>query len=287
MTGYGKAIAPIGNKSYQIEIKTLNSKTYDCFAKFPSFLKSKEIELRNIIQQQLNRGKIEVFISVDYSQIEHTNLINKQLFAAYIKELKGLAEEHHISNTNLMSDALRNPAIINNSNEEITDEELSEVKKMLDKVLAEVNEFRIQEGNMLQTELEMRIGLIQKYLVEIVDTEKDRIDLKREKFNQKIEELKGIVQVDTNRLEQEILFYMERLDITEEVTRLRAHLDLFLNTMSEKSMDSGKRLNFIAQEIGREINTIGSKANDTVLQHIVVSAKDELEKIKEQINNVL
>lgn len=287
MTGFGKSQTTTSNRTITIEIKTLNSKQFDVFLKLPSIIKSKEIDLRAIFQQELIKGKIEVFIGAELVGNSQNNNINKPVFESYYRELKGLANELGETNANVFTEALKNPEVLLRKEDEISDQDWKLISDAVSKTIQQVNDFRKQEGVVLSKELKLRIDLIREQLAAIELVDASRLNSKKEKIKAKLEEVLGMENFDPSRLELEMVFYMEKFDITEEVVRLRAHLDLFVNTMDEKGIDNGRKLNFIAQEIGREINTIGSKANDKDMQHAVVLAKDELEKIKEQINNVL
>lgn len=287
MTGFGKSQTTTSNRTITIEIKTLNSKQFDVFLKLPSIIKSKEIDLRTTFQQELIKGKIEVFIGAELVGNSQNNNINKPVFESYYRELKGLANELGETNANVFAEALKNPEVLLRKEDEISDQDWSLISAAVSKTIQQVNDFRKQEGVVLSKELKLRIDLIREQLAAIELVDASRLNSKKEKIKAKLDEVLGMENFDPSRLELEMVFYMEKFDITEEVVRLRAHLDLFVNTMDEKGIDNGRKLNFIAQEIGREINTIGSKANDKDMQHAVVLAKDELEKIKEQINNVL
>ncbi|MBP7478184.1 MAG: YicC family protein [Chitinophagales bacterium] len=287
MTGFGKSQTTTSNRTITIEIKTLNSKQFDVFLKLPSFIKSKEIDLRTIFQQELIKGKIEVFVGAELVGNSQNNNINKPVFESYYRELKSLANELGETNANIFAEALKNPEVLLRKEDEISDQDWKLISDAVFKTIHQVNDFRKQEGIILATELKLRIELIRAQMAAIEKVDALRLDTKREKIKARLDEVLGMDNFDPNRLELEMVFYMEKFDITEELVRLRAHLDLFVNTMDDKGIDNGRKLNFIAQEIGREINTIGSKANDKDMQHAVVLAKDELEKIKEQINNVL
>ncbi|MBK7958821.1 MAG: YicC family protein [Bacteroidetes bacterium] len=287
MTGFGKSQTTTSNRTITIEIKTLNSKQFDVFLKLPSFIKSKEIDLRTIFQQELIKGKIEVFVGAELVGNAQNNNINKPVFESYYRELKSLANELGETNANIFAEALKNPEVMLRKEDEISEQDWKLISDAVFKTIHQVNDFRKQEGVILATELKLRIELIRAQMAEIEKVDALRLDIKREKIKARLDEVLGMDNFDPNRLELEMVFYMEKFDITEELVRLRAHLDLFVNTMDDKGIDNGRKLNFIAQEIGREINTIGSKANDKDMQHAVVLAKDELEKIKEQINNVL
>ena len=267
MTGYGKASTNYNSKTLSIEIKTLNSKQTDINLKTPCLYRSQEIILRNQISNFLERGKIDCYLSVEYTGESPGININSNLFISYYKQIEELAEKVNAPKGDILRYVLQIPEINHYGNCEPTEEEMNVVGKLLEK------------------DLLLRINIIGKKLLLIDNFEKDRTTQVRERILSKLNELNSDT-LDKNRFEQEIIYYIEKLDITEEKIRLEQHLDYFINTMNTPKSE-GKKLGFIAQEIGREINTLGSKAQEANMQKLVVEMKDELEKIKEQVLNVL
>jgi uncharacterized protein (TIGR00255 family) len=285
MTGYGKASATYNNKTISIEIKTLNSKQIDLNLKLNSSYRNKEIEIRNRIANSLERGKVDCYIIKEFVE-EAPNLnINKALFVSYYKQFEALAEEVNAPKASILHYVLQIPEINSCCDKEVKQDELDILFLLLDEAIEQTDQYRLIEGKCLEKDLMLRIRLIGEKLLEIDQFESLRIQQIKDKLLSKLNEL-DCQSLDMNRFEQEIIYYIEKLDITEEKTRLKQHLDYFVNTMNLPT-SQGKKLGFIAQEIGREINTLGSKAQDANMQKIVVQMKDELEKIKEQILNVL
>ena len=285
MTGFGKGEVRLASKVITIEVKSLNSKQSDIFMKLPSSYKSKEIDLRNIISQSLNRGKIDFLLSVESTE---NNLvkINKELALSYFNQIKELEPSvGDKMSEEMLSLILRMPEVIGSTGkEEIDENEWEAIKKATNEALKNLDNFRNTEGKVLENDLFSHIKNIDTYLTQIDPLDKIRVAKIREKQEKAIAELKEVT-VDKNRFEQELIYYFEKVDISEEKVRLKSHLDYFVVTAKEEN--PGKKLGFIAQEIGREINTIGSKSNDADMQQMVVQMKDELEKIKEQSLNVL
>jgi uncharacterized protein (TIGR00255 family) len=285
MTGFGKGEVRLAGKVITIEVKSLNSKQSDIFMKLPSSYKSKEIDLRNIISQSLNRGKIDFLLSVESTE---NNLvkINKELALSYFNQIKELEPSvGDKMSEEMLSLILRMPEVIGSTGkEEIDENEWEAIKKATNEALKNLDNFRNTEGKVLENDLFSHIKNIDTYLTQIDPLDKIRVAKIREKQEKAIAELKEVT-VDKNRFEQELIYYFEKVDISEEKVRLKSHLDYFVVTAKEDN--PGKKLGFIAQEIGREINTIGSKSNDADMQQMVVQMKDELEKIKEQSLNVL
>jgi uncharacterized protein (TIGR00255 family) len=285
MTGFGKGEVRLASKVITIEVKSLNSKQSDIFMKLPSSYKSKEIDLRNIISQSLNRGKIDFLLSVESTE---NNLvkINKELALSYFNQIKELEPSvGDKMSEEMLSLILRMPEVIGSTGkEEIDENEWEAIKKATNEALKNLDNFRNTEGKVLENDLFSHIKNIDTYLTQIDPLDKIRVAKIREKQEKAIAELKEVT-VDKNRFEQELIYYFEKVDISEEKVRLKSHLDYFVVTAKEDN--PGKKLGFIAQEIGREINTIGSKSNDADMQQMVVQMKDELEKIKEQSLNVL
>lgn len=294
MTGFGKATKETNDYIIRVELKTLNSKFTDIFCRLPKSLSSKEIEFRNYLTQQLERGKIELGIQVQKNpnqEVVSTSLFHAPTIQAYFQELKHIAEQANVSQLNetqLFLQTLNLPnAVLSDSSSE-NEEEFEKLTQAVMDALKEATEeckaFRLREGKVVEEKFKEYIQHIAQGLEEIVEQDKKRIPNLREKLHKSISELKNSDEFDSNRFEQEVIYYIEKIDISEEKVRLKTHLNYFHDVLKE---GNGKKLNFLSQEIGREINTIGSKANDSVIQRLVVNMKDELEKIKEQTANVL
>ncbi len=281
MTGFGKSSLQLTNKKITIEIKSLNSKNIDINTRISALYREKELEIRKQIADKLERGKIDFIISVENTGDKTNSTINQDIVQGYIAQLKQIVDGDP---TELLKMAVRMPDALSVASDEIDEEEYQIVNQYIIKAISDLQNFRKEEGRVLKTDFELRIKNIQKLLsdVEILDTE--RLNGIRERLDKSVNEIRE--RVDENRFEQELIFYLEKLDITEEKLRLANHLNYFLETMNE-TQSNGRKLGFICQEIGREINTLGSKANFAPMQQIVVQMKDELEKIKEQILNVL
>ncbi len=287
MTGFGTATFNSNELDIVINIKSVNSKQFDCTLKIPSVLRPKENELKTIIQTVVIRGKVDISIYIERKENSMTSMINKPLFIAYYNELKSLCDEVGYKEGDLVATIMRHPEIYQINETAIPDLDFSLIEKTLQKAIKEYQSFRKTEGLVLAKDLVQRIDTISKNAKSIEAYEVTRIDNKRDKIKTKLAELIGKDSIDEIRLEQEILFYSEKLDITEELVRLAAHCNYFTETIEMDADENGKKLNFISQEIGREINTIGSKSNDFTMQKNVVQCKEELERIKEQINNIL
>ena len=285
MTGFGKASQELSDKTINIEIRSLNSKSADISLRLSSGLRNYELELRNEISKQLERGKIDLSIFIESKKAEMPVEINIELAKAYHKQLKNLALELNEPIANALQQVLKFPDVLKNERKETDENEWKLIKHCLNSALDELNNFRDIEGLSLKKDFEIRISKINTCLEEIKTLDLIRINTIKNRIKNNIEEVIGKSNLDENRFEQELIYYIEKLDINEEKVRLKTHLDYFIETCNEKS--AGRKLNFISQEIGREINTIGSKANDAQIQKLVVLMKDELEKIKEQANNVL
>ncbi len=287
MTGYGKAIAETPQKKIAIEIKSLNSKQLDLNTKLPWLYKEKEPEIRNLISQRLDRGKIDFSIYCDMLDDEVVTVINKSAVRNYYNQFKDIAAELKIDlDDQIFTAIMKLPDTLKTEKPEMSEEEWSIVKDQIIESITMLDLYRIEEGHSIMTDLNKCIGKILTLLETIGTFEAGRITKVREKLASLLEENLGTDKVDKNRFEQEIIFYLEKYDINEEKVRLKTHCDYFSETLNTPA-PNGKILNFIAQEIGREINTIGSKANDASIQKLVVMMKDELEKIKEQTLNVL
>jgi uncharacterized protein (TIGR00255 family) len=287
MTGYGKAIAETQQKKVTIEIKSLNSKQLDLNTKLPWVYKEKEPEIRNLISQKLDRGKIDFSIYCDILDDEVVTVINKSAVRNYYNQFREIAAELKINlDDQIFTAIMKLPDTLKNEKPEISEEEWEIVRNQIIESISMLDIYRIEEGNSIMADLRKCIGKILTLLESVKTFEDGRIIKIKEKLLSLLEESIGSEKVDKNRFEQEIIFYLEKYDINEEKVRLKTHCDYFIETINTPS-PNGKILNFIAQEIGREINTIGSKANDASIQKLVVMMKDELEKIKEQTLNVL
>lgn len=287
MTGYGKAEVTLPTKKIIIELKSLNSKNTDINMKVPFTYRDKELEIRQFIAEKLIRGKIDLNLSFDINESTSNLSINKSMVKNYYADLKLIADELGIDvGENLFQAILRLPEVFKSSQQEADEGEWDSIFAGISNAFTRLDEFRIQEGEALHEELKLRIANISQYLLNLSDFEKPRIDRIKERLSNSLKELGIQDEIDRNRFEQELIFYLEKLDITEEKTRLNNHCRYFIESM-EGDDSSGKKLSFISQEIGREINTIGSKANDSDMQQIVIKMKDELEKIKEQCLNIL
>jgi len=288
MTGFGQATFHADNLIVAVEVKTLNSKSLDTSLRLPRKFSEKELELRNLIGDKLERGKIS--FAIDYQQVAKPEIAiryNEELFAAYYTSLKKLADKVMAGYDNLFQLALSSPdVIITNGKEELDVAEWEKVKSLVLVAIEKCDQFRLAEGKVLHEKLLEYIHSIRKALEQVEVLDPKRIEKIRNRIKGNITDFFGSEGFDANRLEQEIIFYIEKLDIHEERVRLKTHLDYFLKILNEQQAN-GKKLGFIAQELGREINTIGSKANDAPMQQHVVMMKEELEKIKEQLNNVL
>ncbi len=283
MTGFGKATGELPNKKITVEVRSLNSKQFDLNLRIPSLYREKESELRTELSKQVERGKIDLSVYSENIGEASPVTINKSLAKGYYNELKKLSSELNEPSTDIISLIMKLPDVMRSERQELDPNEWTSVRKLVDAAVLDFQKFRNDEGSVLKTELSNRIHLIEKLLDSAIKLDEQRIPLLRERLQKGFNELKE--KIDQNRFEQELIYYIEKLDISEEKLRLKTHLDYFLKTMDEPAC--GRKLGFITQEIGREINTIGSKANDSGIQKQVVQMKDELEKIKEQLLNVL
>lgn len=286
MTGFGKGEAVYGDKKFRVELRSLNSKQLDLSIKLPGKYRAAEAEVRNIITRELQRGKVDCFISVESAVAETSAHINTEAFKAYADELRRACAEVSlkIDDSALVQSLLRLPDVVTTEEREVSAEEVATIVEAAKSAAAELNAFRVQEGRILIADLLKRIDLIEKYRHEVEPFESARVDTIKNRIRENIEKLQ--LEVDNNRLEQEMIFYIEKLDITEEKVRLDNHCRYFREVAAEEEA-AGRKLGFIAQELGREINTMGSKSNEANMQRLVVKMKDELEKIKEQVLNIL
>jgi uncharacterized protein (TIGR00255 family) len=288
MTGFGKASGQVDDKTVNVEIKSLNSqKGLDVNVKLPSKYRAFEYELRNKLTTSLQRGKIDVYISLEHNTAVSEISLNRELIISYFNEFKAIAQEVGVTTESLLPTILKMPDVIGESHEEPSEDELKKIEQVFNQAVKELELFRANEGKSIDKELRLRIGLIEQMAAAIKGEDKRRVDEIRTRLQNNLENFLAKDKIDQNRFEQEVIYYIEKLDITEELTRLRSHVAYFTTILEEQDELKGRKLNFISQEIGREINTIGSKANDAVMQKMVVTMKDELEKIKEQTSNIL
>lgn len=281
MTGYGKSVLQLPTKKISIELKSLNSKSLDLNARMPSMYRAKELEVRKLIAKNLGRGKVDFSLFVEITGEDTSSKINKTVVKEYIKQLKEVVDG---DTTELLKMAIRLPDAVTTERDEIDEEEWSLISKEINEAITKIVGYRKDEGETLKQDFIDRISTLRRLLDEVIAMDPDRIDGVRARLEKGISDLKD--KVDENRFEQELVYYIEKFDITEEKVRLDNHLDYFTQTLNSDD-SNGKKLGFISQEIGREINTIGSKSNYAPMQKLVVQMKDELEKIKEQMLNVL
>lgn len=286
MTGFGKATCELEKKKITIEIKSLNSKQLDAFTRIPSFYREKDIEVRNLISKKLSRGKVDFSMYAEIKGSESKSIVNTELVKSYFAQLSDISKDLGVDNNNLLSTIMKLPDTLKSVREELDENEWEVVTQSIDEALNDLIKFRKQEGVALEKDIKQRINSILSLLKDVEPLEKVRIDNVKERLRNNLKELANKDEYDKNRFEQELIFYLEKLDITEEKVRLSHHCEYFLTTM-QLDEPVGKKLGFISQEIGREINTLGSKANNSDMQKIVIVMKDELEKIKEQVLNVL
>mgnify|MGYP003806454551 CR=1 FL=1 len=287
MTGFGRTEVTLPDKKVTVEIKSLNSKNSDIYLKLPMIYREKEAGIRKLISEKLERGKIECSLYVELNEGISSSTLNEELIKDFYTRLKSISGELGIKEDEpLLSAILRLPEALKTTKTEPGEEEWAGIISGLEEALEELDRFRIQEGQAMKEDIEKRTSLILKSLEKVEPFEKQRIQKLRDKFNQGLNELKLSEDCDKNRFEQEIIYYIEKMDFTEEKIRLKNHCLFFTETMNQP-VSNGKKLVFISQEMGREINTLGSKAMDADIQKLVVEMKDELEKIKELLLNVL
>ena len=287
MTGYGKATCELPDKKVTIEIKSVNSKQLDLNIKLPAMFREKETEVRSLISKQLERGKIDCYINLEQTVKSGNFSLNKEQAARYHEEIKQLSEELVLPMPeDIVPLLVRLPDVVKTPVEELNDAEWNVIYKDIEKAVRLMDEFRLNEGMVLKNDMVQRVSFIQQGIQRIEPFEKDRIRQIRQRIKSNLSEFFDPEKIDKNRFEQELIYYLEKIDFTEEKVRLHKHCTYFLETIKEET-SNGRKLGFITQEIGREINTLGSKANDSDIQKIVIEMKDELEKIREQLLNVL
>ncbi len=285
MTGYGRETTPYKDKTITVEIRSLNSKFTDVRLKIPQNFKEKETELRRIIAERVERGKIELSIEVKSHQGDEGYGLNHALFKKYYRELSKLADELGMPKGEMLQAILRLPNVVATDAEEIEEKEWEEVLKALHRAIDRLENFRMAEGNAMEEDMRTRVKNIQFFQSQLDPYEGERVTRLRQRMHQNLEEYLGKDKIDENRFEQEILFYLEKIDITEEKVRLEQHCHYFIEELDKDYKQKGRKLSFITQEMGREINTLGAKAYSSEIQRFVVGMKDELEKIKEQVAN--
>ncbi len=287
MTGFGKAEANFENKNIAIEIRSLNSKQLDVYTRIPSEYKDKNLEIRNFLKEELQRGKVDFSISVNTVGEEGTKELNQELAKKYYEQLAAFSAKIgvDIATENILDTLVRMPDVMAVKEDVIDEAQWNELWQVIGEAVRKLNEFREQEGQSLQQDLLANVTTIESLLEEVLVYETERIETVKQRLQEQLEKLK--VEIDKERFEQELIYYLEKLDINEEKVRLRNHCQYFRETVTSKEKSVGKKLGFIGQEMGREINTLGSKANHTMIQQLVVQMKEALEKIKEQVLNVL
>ena len=286
MTGYGSATGQVAGLKVTIEMRALNSKFLELNLRAPSLFRDKESELRLELSKMTERGKLDVLITIDNNELARRSTINKEVFKSYYEELKSLSSELNMSEVSWVDTVLKLPQVLNSDKSDVTEEQWKELWQLMMQAVEKLNEYRAEEGKVLENDLSERLNCILKLLDEVAPFEKERVENIRQRIGKSIADMRDVTNIDQNRFEQELIYYIEKFDISEEKTRLRANCNYFLEAM-KSSEANGKKLGFIGQEIGREINTLGAKANDSNIQRRVVDMKDELEKLKEQLANVL
>jgi uncharacterized protein (TIGR00255 family) len=287
MTGYGRAALTEADTTFIVEIRSLNSKYTDIRSKVPSYLREKEVTIRKIVTDAAHRGKFELTVEVQSDNGNAEYGLNQGLFRRYHRELSELAGELSMSQDDMLSAIIRLPNVVMSAADDISDDQWAALQRCMHAALDRLYAFRLQEGEATEKDLRERIRVIQQLQTEIPPFESARTEQVRERMQRQLDDFMGKDNVDKNRYEQEVLFYLEKMAINEEMVRLEQHCLYFLEALDEKKAVKGRKLNFISQEIGREINTLGSKAYSADIQRLVVDMKDELEKVKEQIANVV
>ena len=281
MTGYGKSVIQLPTKNITVEIKSLNSKSIDLNTRVPSFYREKELEIRKSISKSLVRGKVDFNLYVEITGEKTSAKVNEVVVRQYMNQLKNVVS---VDDVELLKMAIKMPDTMKTEREEIDADEFKTILEAVNDALIAINLYRSDEGKVLEDDFKMRINSISELLIEVTDIDSDRIEIVKDRLRKAVGDLKEAI--DENRFEQELIYYLEKYDITEEKVRLKNHLNYFKEAL-DSSDSNGKKIGFICQEIGREINTIGSKSNHAPMQQLVVQMKDELEKIKEQALNVL
>lgn len=284
MTGYGKSVLHLSDKKVTIEVKSLNSKNLDLNVRMPSYYREKELAVRKELASKLVRGKVDFSIYIEMTADETSTTVNKGVVTEYMQQLRNVVQTGSSNDVELLKMAVKMPDALKTEREELNEDEWAQINTNIQEAIKDIIQYRIDEAASLEDDFKLRIKNIQSFLVEVKSFDEARIAFVKERLNKAIDELK--VTIDENRFEQELIYYLEKLDINEEKVRLANHLSYFLQELDTPD-SNGKKLGFIVQEIGREVNTIGSKANFAPMQKAVIQMKNELEKIKEQILNVL
>lgn len=287
MTGFGRAEQTVGDKTFLVEVKALNGKQFELQLKLPPLLRPYEFDIRNLLQEHLIRGTIDCYVNIKQNGTTKPVVINTELIKAYYNQIQGLATELSIDTNSVLSALLRLPEVVTPTNDVLNEGDYKEFSEVLLGALKELTNHRIEEGNSLEKDLLKRIENIKEQEEHILALEPNRKKRIKDEIHQLLDEHVGKENIDNNRMEQELIYYMEKIDIHEEQIRLRQHCEYFNDIMNGPEDGKGKKLSFVLQEIGREINTTGSKAYDADIQKCVVKMKDELEKAKEQVLNVL
>lgn len=287
MTGFGRAEETINQRLVVVEMKALNGKQFDLNTKLPPILRSWELDIRSMLANILMRGTVDLTITVKQEGASKPMVVNTDLAVFYYNAMKQIAQQTGVPEDNVLSTLMRMPEVVAPDSDMLPDEEWEQVKKVIVRAAEDLMQHRQHEGEALLRDITTRINNIDELHNRILPLEPDRIERIRTRINQWLEDMAGKEKIDPNRFEQEMIYYLERMDFSEEKIRLRQHCEYFNNTVKENDMAIGRKLNFILQEIGREINTLGSKANHAEIQQIVINMKDELEKAKEQILNIL
>ena len=287
MTGFGRAEQTVGDKTFLVEVKALNGKQFELQLKLPALLRPFEFDIRNLIQDSLVRGTIDCYINIKQNGTTKPVTINTDLIRAYYNQISTLADELSIDTNSVLSALLRLPEVVTPTNDVLEENDFREFSAVLENALKELNKHRMEEGSSLEKDLYSRIDNIREQEEHILALEPNRKKRIKEEIHQLLDKHVGKENIDNNRMEQELIYYMEKIDIHEEQIRLRQHCEYFKDILNSPENGKGKKLSFVLQEIGREINTTGSKAYDAEIQKCVVKMKDELEKAKEQVLNVL
>ncbi len=286
MTGYGRSTFTLAGKNIVLEMKTLNSKSFDLNLRIAPLFKEYEIEIRNLLNKAIMRGKTDCTLGYELAD-DKGGEINPTAVKEYYRQLKSIANDLSVDDSRIFDLVFRLPNVTTTSTESLSEEQWNEVSLQIERAANQLNKFRADEGANLQKDLVIRVQLMLEALKEVEDLDPSRMEQQRTKMFSDLQNYMGGEDIDKNRFEQELIFYLEKMDITEEVTRLRSHCNYFMETMNDNTNEKGKKLGFICQEMNREINTIGSKSYHAEMQRKVVVMKDELEKMKEQLNNVL
>lgn len=287
MTGYGRFAGTAGDKAVVAELRSLNSKYLDLNLRLPAMFREKEPEIRQLLGEQLQRGKIELTLTMESAETEGHYEINEELVQRYYTQLQNIMKQTGMRSGDALNAIMRMPNVMTPAPIEVDEEAWKAVKEVLKQAVAAMNDFRTKEGASLEKDLREQVEEILRLLNEVEQKEGNRKTRKRERLEEQLQQLKAQAEADTSRFEQELIYYIEKMDINEELVRLRSHCNYFIQILEDDRSDKGKKLNFVSQEMGREINTTGAKAYDAELQRLVVQMKDALEKIKEQLNNVV